>query len=73
MNKLHFIIVLEPFSEPKLHVLKNKDNAWTDYNVAKKEAEKLQKSLKKAKKEKIPSIRDKTFIHIVEQRACLEV
>ena len=53
MNKLHFIIVLEPFSEPKLHVLKNKDNAWTDYNAAKKEAEKLQKSLRKTKKENI--------------------
>lgn len=72
MNELHFILIFKPFSEPKIHVSKNNHNAWTDYNAAKKEAEKLQKSLRKTNKEKIPSIHDSTFIHIAEQQICLE-
>ncbi len=73
MNELHFILILKPFSEPKVHVSKDNHNAWTDYDVAKKEAEKLQKSLRKTKKEKIPPTHDSTFIHIAEQQACLKV
>ncbi len=73
MSELHFILIFKPFSEPKIHVSKEKQSAWTDYSAAEKEAEKLQKSLRKTKKEKIPSTRYNTFIHIAEQRACLKV
>ncbi len=76
MNELHFILIFKPFSEPKIHVSKEKQSAWTDYSAAEKEAEELQKSLRKTKKINkgmTSSTRNNTFIHITEQRACLEV